>query len=308
MTERIVGIFEGQEPGPLLIALGGMHGNEPAGPDAIREVFRLLSIEVECNPAFSYRGTFVGILGNLDALEKKQRFISQDLNRMLIQEEINRVESLPISQRTTEEQQLLVLLDSIKSMKDQYKSSLILILDLHTTTAGGGIFTIAALDDVSRKLAKGLHAPVILGFDEDLQGTTLQYFNRPEIQEYCIVFEAGQHHDPDSVHRSAAAIINCMRTIGAVDSKHVDHRHDGILKQLSEGLPKVTKLVYHYRIRPDEQFVMNPGYINFQKVAAGEVLATNQFGQIASPQDGLMLMPKYQPQGDDGFFLVEELE
>jgi succinylglutamate desuccinylase len=190
----------------------------------------------------------------------------------------------------------------------KYNPSLTLILDLHTTTADGGIFTIAADDEMSLALAKGLHAPVILGFAEDLKGTTLNFLNRPEDQTYCIVFESGQHHDPESIHRSAAAIVNCMRTIGAVDSRDVDHRHDGILIKMAEGLPKITNLIYHYRIKPGERFAMKPGYKNFQAVNAGEVIAENEKGIITSPLSGLILMPKYQSQGDDGFFLVEVLE
>ena len=106
----------------------------------------------------------------------------------------------------------------------------------------------------------------------------------------------------------AAAIVNCMRTIGSVDSRDVDHRHDGMLIRMSAGLPKVTKLIYHYRIVEGEQFVMNPGYKNFQPLKAGDVVAKNQHGEIACPVDGLILMPKYQALGDDGFFVVEEVE
>ena len=183
-----------------------------------------------------------------------------------------------------------------------------MIIDLHTTTADGGIFTIAADDQMSSTLAKGLHAPVILGFTENLKGTTLGYFNRPLKDDFCIVFEGGQHDDPESVYRTAAAIVNCMRTIGSVDSRHVDHRHDGMLIKVSEGLPKVTKLIYHYKIAEGEQFIMNPGFKNFQPLHKGDVIAKNESGPVTSPMDGLILMPKYQDQGDDGFFIVEVLE
>jgi succinylglutamate desuccinylase len=285
-----------------------MHGNEPAGLQAIDEVFRLLDIESGFNPGFEYQGTMVGIRGNLPAISLHQRFIDRDLNRMLREEEINRILQTEEALRSSEDKECLALINAIREEINRYQPPLTLILDLHTTTADGGIFTIAADDDMSSRLAKGLHAPVILGFAEDLKGTTLNYFNRPETQTYCVVFEAGQHNDPECVHRTAAAIVNCMRAIGAVDSRDVDHRHDGLLIRLSAGLPKVTRLIYHYHIQPQEQFVMNPGYRNFQLVRQGEVMGHNEKEPILAPRDGLILMPKYQAQGDDGFFLVEVLE
>lgn len=308
MEGRIIGRYEGVDPGPLLICIGSMHGNEPAGILAIQEVFRLLDIETGFNPGFRYHGSFVGIRGNLRAIEKSQRFIDRDLNRMLLKEEMDRITSTPEEMWTSEDRECIDLIRTIEEEKRKHKPSASLILDLHTTTADGGIFTIAADDQMSRTLAKGLHAPVIQGFAENLKGTTLSYFNRPKEDAFCIVFEAGQHDDPESVYRTAAAIVNCMRTIGSVDSRDVDHRHDGMLIRMSEGLPKVTKLIHHYRIADGEQFVMNPGYKNFQPLKAGEIVAHNEHGPITSPVDGLMLMPKYQTLGDDGFFVVEVVE
>ncbi len=308
MESRIIGRYDGEEKGPLLICLAGVHGNEPAGLMAIDEIFRLLSIEKDFNPGFSYKGRFVGIRGNLPAIHLKQRFIERDLNRMLLQREQERILSQTEDTWSAEDRQSIELVEAIEAEMADYHPETTLILDLHTTTANGGIFTIAATDPMSSRLAKGLHAPVILGFEKDLEGTTLYFFNKPEQKKYCIVFEAGQHNDHESVHRTAAAIVNCMRSIGSVDSRDVDHRHDGILINMSKGLPKVTELIYHYKIKPDEKFTMLPGFINFQSLKKGDVLAENQHGPITAPVDGLMLMPKYQPQGDDGFFIVKVLE
>lgn len=308
MNNRIIGRYEGDGPGPLLIGIGSIHGNEPAGVLAINEVFRLLDIEHDFNPGFQYHGSFVGIQGNLSAIAKKQRFIDRDLNRMLLPDEVSRIRSTAEENWSSEDWECIELIETIDTEIARYQPPFTLILDFHTTTADGGIFTIAADDPMSSTLAKGLHAPVILGFEIMLKGTTLQYFNRPAENKFCIVFEAGQHEDPESVYRTAAAIVNCMRTIGSVDSRDVDHRHDGMLIKMAEGLPKVTRLVFHYRIKPGEDFEMKPGYKNFQPVKAGELLASNERGAIACPMDGLILMPKYQKQGDDGFFIVETIE
>lgn len=308
MESRIIGRYEGDKLGPLLICIAGIHGNEPAGLLAIEEILRLLSIEENHNPGFSYKGRFVGIRGNLPAIQLKQRYIKRDLNRMLLQREQERIKSIPEAEWTSEDRQSIELVSAVEAEIAANYPAATLILDLHTTTADGGIFTIAATDALSGRLAKGLHAPVILGFEKDVEGTTLHFFNNPDEDKHCIVFEAGQHNDPESVHRTAAAIVNCMRTIGSVDSRDVDHRHDGILINMSKGLPKVTELIHHYKIQEDENFIMKPGFTNFQPLKKGDVLAENQNGPIVAPMDGLMLMPKYQPQGDDGFFIVKVIE
>lgn len=307
MEERIIGRYETHEKGPLLICIGGIHGNEPAGVKAIGEVLKLLAIEPIKNPGFNYKGTFVGVRGNLTALRDKKRFVDRDLNRMLSIDETSRIRRTPSHEKTTEDGESIELIDTIELEINTLSPEFTLILDFHTTTADGGLFTISADDPESRKLAQGLHAPVILGIAEGLIGTTIEYFNRPFSNCYCIVFEAGQHEDPGCVDRMVAAIVNCMRSIGSVRPKDVDHRHDDILISLSKGLPKLSRLIYHYKLQPGEKFVMNPGYTNFHPVIEGEELASNESGIIRAPYSGLMLMPKYQVQGEDGFFIIEPI-
>src|SRR5207344_759158 len=106
---------------------------------------------------------------------------------------------------------------------------------------------------------------------------TIDYFNHPDEHQYCVVFEAGQHDDRQSVDRTVSAIVNCMRALHSVDPRHVDHRHDGLLMHLGEHLPKVTRLIYHYKIQTDERFVMKEGYKNFDFIKRGDQLATNQY-------------------------------
>lgn len=304
MDDRIIGRYEGKQPGPLLICLGGIHGNELAGIRAIQEVLRLLSAEREQHPSFMLHGTFLGIQGNIPAIRSNQRFITRDLNRMLLKEEIDQLRALPAGELSPDESECLALVDLIEK-EHALQPGRTLLLDLHTTTAFGGVFSIAAEDAASLSMAKGLHVPVILGIADTLKGTTIDFFNRPEQNLVSIVFEAGQHEDPESVSRMISAIINLMLAIGLVTHDHVESKHEGLLKSLAAGLPAVTRLTYHYRIAAGEDFKMEEGYKNFDPVKKGDVLASNDHGPIHAPSDGLILMPKYQPLGDDGFFIVK---
>jgi succinylglutamate desuccinylase len=308
-TERIIGNYTGQAHGPLLICLAGMHGNEPAGIHALEILFNLLEIEPESNPAFSFKGRFLGLRGNLRALQQGVRFIDKDLNRLWTPPIIQRVKASPLALLRSEELELRELLTIIEAEIEAYRPSRIVLLDLHTTTAFGGIFSIATDDPESVRIAVELHAPVVQGMLRGIQGTTLHYFTSENFDcpTVGICFESGQHDETLSTNRAIAAVINCMRTIGCVRGEDVENRHDALLIEYSKDLPKVLELVLCHTIREDDDFYMMPNYKNFQPVRQGEVLAYDRHGPIRAPEAGRILMPLYQKQGDDGFFIIREV-
>ena len=121
-----------------------------------------------------------------------------------------------------------------------------------------------------------------------------------------VAFEAGQHDDMLSINRAIAAITNCMRSIGSVLPEHVENKHDSLLIEYSENLPKVSRLIKRHAITEDDEFKMLPNYLNFQPVKEGEIVAYDQKGPIVINQDCRILMPLYQNQGEEGFYLIKE--
>lgn len=308
--ERIIGEYTGKARGPLLVCLAGMHGNEPAGVLALKQLFRMLQVEPVVNPDFAFCGRMVGICGNLQALETGQRFLRKDLNRQFTPANVKRVRRTALDQLEAEDRELRQLLDTVKREIDHYRPDRFFLLDLHTTSADGGIFAITTDDETSIRIGVELHAPVITGMLSGLQGTSLHYFTSDNlgVPTVAITFEAGQHDDPLSVNRAIAAVVNCLRTVGCVESEHVENRHDRLLQDYARYLPKVAHLIKAHRIHPDDGFTMLPGYKNFQKVEKGEVLAYDHGGPIQAEVNAHILMPHYQTQGEEGFFLVEAVE
>lgn len=49
---------------------------------------------------------------------------------------------------------------------------------------------------------------------------------------------------------------------------------------------------------------MRPGFRSFEWVRKGQVLAEFNGREVRAAFDALLLMPRYQPQGEDGFFLA----
>ena len=307
---RVIGTYTGEERGPLLICLAGIHGNEPAGVHALEILFHLLDIEPQSNPDFVFKGRVIGILGNLAAREKRERFLQKDLNRIWTTAMVNKVRSQRPDNLRGEERELRELIDLIEQEIVDYEPEQLVILDLHTTSAEGGIFSVATDDPESIRIAVELHAPVIKGMLKGIKGSTLHYFTtqRLGIPTVGVAFEAGQHDDPLSVNRCLAAVINCLRTLGCVQAEQVENRYDQLLQEYSKGLPKVAELVFHHPIKPGDQFAMVPDFQNFQPVHEGQILAADRRGEIRSPLDARILMPHYQKRGDDGFFLIREID
>ena len=302
-SPRVIGHYIGEERGPLVVAIGGIHGNEPAGVMALEQLFDLLQEEPLINPGFSFRGELLALRGNLAALRSGHRYIDTDLNRIWNP-------GTRRAQTTSEDRELDGLLAAIAHALDEAPASELILLDLHTTTAEGGVFAVTGDDRPSLLLAAELGVPVIKGMLSDLQGTTLSYFRGGEFDferpSRAITFEAGAHTDPASVERALAATVNLLRSVGCVRTEDVSTHHEETLRQAAVGAPPLLELVYVHRIdRSDrDTFAMRPGYANFQPVAEGTLLADDANGAIAAPCSGYLLMPLYQAQGEEGFFIV----
>jgi len=310
LEERVIGTYEGDKKGALLIVLGGIHGNEAAGILALEELFRMLEEEPRKNSRFAFIGKVMGVRGNLRAIKVKERFISKDLNRQWIPENIKRVLDAKDSGLDAEDLELRGLVQLIRSEVGRYQPDELIVLDLHTTTADGGIFTIVSEDAKSIEIGLGLNAPVIRGMLEGIAGTSMHYFNTDNFScpTTALAFESGQHDDPMSVARAVAALVSCLRATGMVRPEDVEHRHDQLLKDYARHLPPLTKLVAVHPILPGDDFVMKSGYVNFQLIKKGEILAHDKRGKILAPMSGRILMPLYQPRGEDGFFIVQEIK
>ncbi len=308
--ERVIGRYTGEEKGPLMIVFGAMHGNEPAGVEALKMIFKMLEVEPITNPNFHFCGRLLGLIGNTRAKNVGKRFIVKDLNRQWTTENVNRIKSSDIANLDSEDLEIKEILELLEKEISDYQPAKVVVLDLHTTTAYGGIFSIPTDEKESVRIALELHAPVVKGLLKGIRGTSLHYFNRKtfDMDMVAVCFESGQHNEELSINRAIAAITNCMRTTGCVEARHIENQHDTLLITYSKDLPKIAELIEIHAIQPEDEFEMMPNYQNFQTIKKGEVLAKDRNGEILSSTDGLILMPLYQKQGDDGFFLIKTIE
>jgi len=299
---RELGTYGGQTAGPLVICIGAIHGNEPAGALALQRVLRRLH---ETAPPF--KGELVAFAGNLRALNGGTRYLSRDLNRMWTPERLDLLKDqaceAPTEPEELEQCELLAVIWSALTRK----RGDVVFLDLHTTSSDGAPFAIISDTLINRHLAMRLGVPIILGLEESLDGTILNYIN--ELGHAAVGFEAGQHQALSSVENHEAAVWLTMVEAGCLPPEDAPDllalRRE--LTRASMGLPPVLELRYRHAIQAKDEFVMGPGYTNFQRVQKGQALAKDRRGEVQAPESGLLFMPLYQRQGEDGFFMVREV-
>jgi succinylglutamate desuccinylase len=146
--------------------------------------------------------------------------------------------------------------------------------------------------------------PLVLGLEEELTGTMVFHWTAQGIT--CVAFEGGQHDDPRSIDRSEAAIWIALEAAGLLPRSLRAHAEPArALLRASRGeAPQLVEVLYRHRISADDRFRMRPGYASFKRVEEGEELAADSRGAVRSPKAARILMPLYQAQGDDGFFLA----
>ncbi len=307
---RIIGEYGEDRPDVLFLVFAAMHGNETAGERALDLVFKMLEVEPITNPEFEFSGKIIGMIGNVAAHTVRKRYIDLDFNRIWTEDNLNLLEGLKEEDEIPVEfEQMMELNELTHEIIRTHQPKKLVVLDLHTTSAQGGIFSICPDDDFSVDLGFTFHAPVIKGFLEGVRGTLMHYFTseRMGLPTSIITFESGQHQDRLSVNRAVSAIINSMRHLGMVKASHVEVQHDRWLRDYAKGLPKLAELLHHHPITEQDQFKMLPGFRNFDTVEKGQVIAEDVGGAILAPMDGLILMPLYQKQGADGFFIIKEI-
>ena len=311
ILNRTIGTFTGSQHGALIIVIGAMHGNEPVGVHALKHLFEMFEKEKTHNSNFIFEGRLVGFIGNKEAFSRQKRFINVDLNRQLLPENIEALRRYPPQYKANfEDVELLELLQDIDYQILTYKPSRLIVLDIHSTSAEGGIFTIVGDAAPSLDLAMQLHTPVVRGMIGSVGGSTLHYFTEKNMHlpTIALAFEAGQHDEILSINRAFTWIMGVLQAIKAISPDDLSFTDNHILKNYSRDLPKIVELIYAHHIVPSDNFEMLPNFKNFQPIQKGDILARDRHGDIVSPHDCRILMPLYQPQGSDGFFLINDIK
>ncbi len=305
-TNRVVGRYDCSLGGPLFLTVGGLHGNEPAGIEAAKRVLRRLEEE-----SIPLQGRFVALRGNRPALALGTRFIERDLNRVWGPRDLLGLEEREAELDGPDEAELRGLVQVFAALLVEPCGTAsfeeVVLLDLHSTSGPSTPFLCMADTLQNRPVSFALQVPVILGLEEALAGTLLDYMS--EAGHIAIAFEGGEHTDPDTVDCHEAAIwcgllaAGCLKSGALPDMGLMQTR----LRKAAKGAPAIVEVLHRHGTNPGDGFVMDAGWSNFQVVGSNEVLATDGKGEIRATLSGRLLLPRYQAKGDDGFFLSRDV-
>ena len=176
-------------------------------------------------------------------------------------------------------------------------------LDCHTTSSAS--LPYISVQDVGANLDWAMHFPFycIKGFSDIVSGTIDHYMSRNKLTGF--VLEAGQHENKDSPLFHEAAIWIALREACGINLKGFSQIPEVVTK-LKEEIPpqKTFEIIYRHGLENNDDFKMEEGFKNFQKIEKGELLAIHNDKEIRSMWNAYIFMPLYQPQGNDGFFIV----
>ncbi|XOV94944.1 MAG: succinylglutamate desuccinylase/aspartoacylase family protein [Bacteroidota bacterium] len=298
--DRILGEITGDKSGPLIICLAAVHGNETLGLHAFQNVFSAL---VRHNIPF--KGKMIGIAGNLKAIRSGRRFINYDLNRCWSDEFVRKTINSSASDKAEDEE--LKEIYEIIEQESKEEFPLKVVVDLHGTSAEKGNFIVVPEELGDHPIIKALKLPVVVDLHKYLNGTLLSYYSDRGFVGFA--FEGGLIGSTQAYRLHTSGLWEILETAGCIThhDHHQEDHYSSHLAEMSANLPSKVKVLYRHLIQPEDGFRMYPGFHNFQSVHKGQELAIDSKGTIKSPFDGMIFMPLYQPEGDDGFFIVEEV-
>ncbi len=296
---HLIGAFIGKVSGPTLIVVGSLHGNEPGGAMALRNLSPKLAEITD-----SLKGRVYFLTGNTRALAERVRFINADLNRHWTPHNMSSrgAEKVFNTSEGCELSELDRILDRIliTAMNEVF------VLDLHSTSSEGIPFATVGDTLRNRSFAQKFPVPILLGIEEHLDGTMLEYLNNAGA--VTLGFEGGQHLSSQTVENHQALVWLALTNSNILDATDIpkleNYRH---LLGGGKKASRIFEVRCRHAITSEDEFEMKPGFDNFEPVNRGDVLAVDKDGPVTASESGLILMPLYQKLGEDGFFIGREV-
>lgn len=305
--------FQALRPGPRLLVLGAVHGNETHGTQGILRV--LGEIEAKTLPLVAGSVTFVPITNPL-AFEKDQRCGERNLNRNL----------RPSATPQEFEDHIANWLCPLMAQHD-------VLLDLHSFQAVGRAFVMVgpennadALEPFAQAQAEVALA-LRLGANRFVDGWLSTYARGTErrraalgadpgraqqldtdprygvgtteymrsVGGYALTLECGQHNDPHGPEVAYQAILNTLAHLGHIDAPQPPAATDIEALRIYDVIDKA---------HPQDTF--SRPWSSFDALHAGDLIGTRHDGTlVCAPSDGYILFPNAKSEvGHEWFYLA----
>jgi predicted deacylase len=247
--------------GPRAVIFGSIHGDEPAGYLAIKE----LLAQFAGDRLHLQRGVLTLAVGNELALERRVRKVEHNLNR-LFRLETNRV---PVSYEERRAEELKGLLADTDYM-----------MDLHATSEPTPPFLMCESHVLDEAREMGF-ARIVTGWrdlgDETLSGDTESYINAVGGKGFTV--ETGQRDSADS-------------PIAAMDAARRFLQHLGMISHDTPEKPEPAVFKLFSSVRVDESsFRYTCAFRSFDQLEEGELIAYEGETPHRAPRGCVLIMP-----------------
>jgi uncharacterized protein len=278
--------FESTLPGAHLVVLGGIHGNETCGPNALRKIIS----EFQSGKRQLLRGRCtIFPICNPRAHDAGTRYIEENLNRVF---EVHANPSSYERHLATEIAPWVAKADAL--------------LDIHSMQSQGEPFVfLNAPTPESQELCEAL------GTDWILQGWPDVYATKPELLACCTqtfadrykipnaLVECGRHGDPLADAVAYRAVLGALSLYEMVDDSEAPAAREGRHLRMTD---------LHVRLSADDRFPKV--WKNFEAFQKGELLAVRATGEeIRAERNGIMILPsQVSALGAEWFYTGHLLE
>ena len=129
---RVITEIAGSETGPAIAFCAGIHGNEPSGVLALKNVFSYIR-----DNNIPVNGKLIAFIGNRNALHKKSRYAEEDLNRMWTPENVKKLHDSGYgdSELNPEAIEMIEIDKLLQKFIENLNGEERYFIDLHTTSS-----------------------------------------------------------------------------------------------------------------------------------------------------------------------------
>lgn len=258
-------------PGPSVVLMAGVHGDEPCGLDAFRELIPDVDIE---------KGKLTFLLGNRKAIEAGTREYQENLNRIFQPDK-----NLTDAQKQTYEYKRSREMMPVLAEAD-------ISLDLHSSsTSETEPFVIC--EPHSNDIATYLPANIVVsGFDELHPTGTDAYVNQQGGKGICL--ECGNHTDASAKKVAIEAVKNLLHMLGMQKRESVSQSRT----------QKILHAIQAYKTK--EEFKQARPFADFEDVSSDTLIGYDGDTPLCANTDGVAIFVKeIQTPGKQAFMIAE---
>ncbi len=276
----------GAESSPHIAVVGGIHGNEHCGPQAMAEIER----ELQQGDLRLSRGTLTLIDANPEALNFNRRHTQDgdDLNRLW---EFDFERRLAREAWGYEHHRVLQLRDAIANVD--------FLLDVHSASEPTPPFAICVDSGKSLKIASHLGTEYVVQQWDSLEDKVMiGYLAKRGIPS--VVVECGLHFDPTIARAARETIFRFMHATGLL--KHLPPE----IKRKSSP-PTIVRVIEALQKR-SATFELDRAFHGFEQIAKGALICRDRLSEIRARKDCYAVLPHpHVSVGGDILYLAEEV-